>query len=59
VTQTRDATKYWQVTCPCGWRAHGTKDEIVAAVQAHGRSAHAQELSEDQVMAIAVPFGVA
>jgi predicted small metal-binding protein len=44
----------WQVTCPCGWRTHGTKSEVVAAVQDHGRSAHAQELTESQVMDLAV-----
>ncbi|HEY3108312.1 MAG TPA: DUF1059 domain-containing protein [Chloroflexota bacterium] len=45
----------WQVTCQCGWRVHGTRDEIVAAVQAHGRAAHGLELSDEQVMAQAVP----
>jgi hypothetical protein len=43
----------WQVTCPCGWRTHGTRSEVIAAVQAHGRTAHSQELSEAQVMELA------
>jgi hypothetical protein len=47
-------TSQWQVTCPCGWRTHGTRDVVVAAVQEHGRDAHQQQLSEDEVMAIAV-----
>ena len=45
---------YWQVTCPCGWRTHGTRSEVIAAVQAHGRAAHLQELTESQVMELAV-----
>jgi hypothetical protein len=44
----------WQVTCPCGWRTRGTRDEVVAAVQEHGRTAHGVELTDDQVMAQAV-----
>lgn len=45
----------WQVTCQCGWRTHGTRREVVSAVQAHGLSAHGQSLTEDQVMEQAVP----
>jgi predicted small metal-binding protein len=45
----------WQVTCPCGWRVNGTREHVVQAVQAHGREAHNQDLTEDQVMAQAVP----
>lgn len=40
----------WQVTCVCGWRTHGTRSQVIAAVQEHGRSAHTQELTEAQVM---------
>jgi predicted small metal-binding protein len=47
----------WQVTCACGWRARGTRDEVVAAVREHGRSAHNLELTDEQVMAQAVPDG--
>ena len=47
----------WQVTCPCGWRTHGSRSEVVASVQEHGRSAHSQELTEDQVMDLAVKVG--
>jgi predicted small metal-binding protein len=55
--QNRTATMHWQVTCQCGWRTHGTKEEIIPAVQMHGRSAHTLEITEDQVMALAVPAG--
>jgi len=47
----------WQVTCPCGWRTHGTQPEIVAAVTEHGRTAHDQQLTEQDVMALAVRTG--
>jgi hypothetical protein len=50
-------TGQWQVTCACGWRVHGTRDEVVAAVREHGRAAHGVELTDDQVMAQAVPYG--
>jgi predicted small metal-binding protein len=44
----------WQVTCPCGWRTHGTRTEVVAAVIEHGRATHGQALTEAQVMDLAV-----
>ena len=53
--QNSDALVQWQVTCQCGWRVHGTKAEIVPTVQEHGRTAHGLEVSEEQVMALAVP----
>jgi hypothetical protein len=49
-----DQEPLWQVTCPCGWRTHGTKTEVVTAVIEHGRSAHDQQLTEADVMNIAV-----
>ena len=42
-----------EVTCMCGWRCHGTQDEIVAQVQAHGRDAHGVTSSRDEILAIA------
>lgn len=57
MTQNREAPMQWQVTCQCGWRMHGTKEEIIPAVQEHGRSVHELEVSEEQVMALAVPVG--
>ena len=45
----------WQVTCQCGWRVHGTKEEVVRAVQTHGKESHGLELTEEQVMAQATP----
>lgn len=47
---------YWQVTCPCGWRIHGTKAEVVVAVQNHGKNDHGVPVTtEEQVMALATP----
>ena len=53
--QDRAANALWQVTCQCGWRTYGTRATLVPAVQAHGRSAHGLEISEEEVMALAVP----
>jgi len=46
----------WQVTCECGWRTSGTREEVVANIQEHGRTTHHRELTSDEVMAIAVPL---
>ncbi len=51
----RDAARQWQVTCQCGWRVRGAKEDVVRAVQEHGRSTHQLEVSEEEVMALAVP----
>ncbi len=59
MTQSREAVMQWQVTCECGWRTRGTKEEIVPAVPGHGRSAHSLEVTEAQVMDLAVPAGPA
>jgi predicted small metal-binding protein len=47
----------WQVTCACGWRTKGTKQDVVAAVREHGRSAHGVDLTDDQILAQAVRAG--
>jgi predicted small metal-binding protein len=47
--------RLWQVTCQCGWRTHGSKEQVVPAVQEHGLAAHGVKLSEDDVMGQAVP----
>ena len=52
--QETEQESMWQVTCPCGWRTHGTRPEVVAAVIEHGQAAHDQALTEDQVMDLAV-----
>jgi predicted small metal-binding protein len=41
-----------EVTCRCGWTTRGSRSEVIANVQAHGRTAHNQELSAAQVRAI-------
>jgi hypothetical protein len=57
--QERAAPGEWQVTCQCGWRVRGSRETIISAVQEHGRSAHGQDLTEEQVMTQAVPAGPA
>ena len=41
-----------EVTCRCGWTTRGSKAEIIATVQEHGRSAHQQEITPAEVRAI-------
>jgi predicted small metal-binding protein len=41
-----------EVTCRCGWVTRGSRSEVITNVQAHGRSAHQQELTPAQVRAI-------
>jgi predicted small metal-binding protein len=50
-------TELWQVTCQCGYRARGSKDEVVREIQQHAREAHQRELSEAEVLEIAEPAG--
>jgi predicted small metal-binding protein len=45
-----------EVTCMCGWQCHGTREEIVALVQAHGREAHGVTSSPEEILAIAHPL---
>ena len=47
--------KQWQVTCVCGWRTNGTKDDVVAAVITHGKDTHDQDLTAEQAFSQAVP----
>ena len=54
--QSNESTKQWQVTCVCGWRTLGTKENVVSAVIAHGRDTHSQDVTEEQAMAQAVPM---
>ena len=55
--QAGDENALWQVTCPCGWRTHGSKAAVVAAVMEHGRTAHGQQLTEEQIMDLAIRYG--
>ena len=51
-----ESTKQWQVTCVCGWRTLGTREEVVSAVIGHGRDTHSQDLTPEQAMSQAVPM---
>ena len=55
MTQESNQGGMWQVTCQCGWRTRGTTKQVVSTVQEHGRSVHQMEITEEQVMALAVP----
>jgi predicted small metal-binding protein len=41
----------YEVTCECGWTASGTRDDLVAKVQEHGRSVHDMEVTTEQALA--------
>jgi Protein of unknown function (DUF1059) len=41
-----------EVTCRCGWVTRGTKQAVIESVQAHGRTAHQQQITPAQVRAI-------
>ncbi|HKW72193.1 MAG TPA: DUF1059 domain-containing protein [Candidatus Dormibacteraeota bacterium] len=41
-----------EVTCRCGWVTRGTKSEVIASVQAHGRTAHQLDVTPAEVRAI-------
>ena len=50
-----ESTKQWQVTCVCGWRTLGTREDVVAAVITHGSDTHDQEVTEEQAASQLVP----
>ena len=49
-----ESTKQWQVTCVCGWRTLGSKEDVVSAVITHGKDTHSQDVTEDEAMSQAV-----
>ena len=55
--QENERAKQWQVTCVCGWRTNGTKDDVVSAVITHGKDTHDQDLTEEQAFSQAAPAG--
>ena len=43
------------VRCDCGFEARGTEEELIPAVQKHGRDAHNMQVTREQVLAMAHP----
>ena len=43
------------VRCECGFEACGPEEELVPAVQQHGRDAHNMNVTREQVLAMARP----
>jgi predicted small metal-binding protein len=41
------------VRCDCGWTFQGDEDDLVEAVQEHGRTVHGMEVSREQALAMA------
>jgi len=50
-----DAAVELVVSCDCGYEARGAEDELVPAVQRHGREAHNMDVTREQVLAMARP----
>ena len=42
-----------EVTCVCGWQTRGSQEEVILDVQQHGRTEHGQDLTPEEIMAIA------
>jgi len=56
VSQHRGGTVTRSVHCDCGWQAEAdTDDELVTAVQEHGRDVHNMEVTPEQALAMADP----
>jgi predicted small metal-binding protein len=43
------------VRCDCGWTFEGEDPELIAAVQAHGRTRHGMDVTAEQALAMAEP----
>ena len=43
------------VKCDCGFEVRGPEEELVPAVQKHGREAHNMVVTREQVLAMAEP----
>ena len=43
------------VTCECGWSFTGAEDDLVRAVQSHGREVHGLDVTREQALAQAKP----
>ena len=41
-----------EVTCRCGWTTRGSRAEVIANVQVHGREAHQVETTPAEIRAI-------
>jgi Protein of unknown function (DUF1059) len=41
-----------EVTCRCGWVTRGSKAEVIANIQAHGRAEHQLEVTAAEVRAV-------
>jgi predicted small metal-binding protein len=43
------------VRCDCGYVARGSENNLIPAVQKHGREAHNMQVTPEQVLAMAQP----
>ena len=40
-----------EATCECGFYARGVEEDLVVAIQAHGKAKHDMEVTREQVLA--------
>jgi len=36
------------ISCPCGWHAHGTREELLDAFVHHAQEGHGKQVSREQ-----------
>lgn len=41
-----------EVTCRCGYTTRGSKPEVIANIQAHGKNEHGLELTPGEIRAV-------
>lgn len=41
-----------EVTCRCGYTTRGSKPEVIANIQAHGKDEHGLNLTPDEIRAV-------
>jgi hypothetical protein len=41
-----------EVTCRCGYTTRGSKPEVIANIQAHGREEHGLDLTPEEIRAV-------
>jgi predicted small metal-binding protein len=41
-----------EVTCRCGWTTRGSKSEVIASIQAHGKAEHGLDVTPEEIRAV-------
>ncbi len=46
-----------EASCECGFYARGEEEDLVVAIQAHGKAKHGMDVTRDQVLSQLKPVG--